>query len=68
MTDIAWIIEADGESRFRRLPDGSIETQQRETLICNGCSARVLTWPGEHARHWPMVRHERRCPVQGRSI
>ncbi|QDP45539.1 hypothetical protein SEA_FUZZBUSTER_55 [Microbacterium phage FuzzBuster] len=68
MSDIAWIIEAGGESRFRRRPDGSIETQKRETLLCNFCDGAVLTWPGEHARHWPMVRHSGGCPAAGRSI
>lgn len=67
MSTIVWIIEADGASRFRRLPDGSIETEYRETLQCNFCAAAVLTWPGEHARHWPLVRHERGCPTARRS-
>ena len=69
MTEQPWIIPADGMSQFRYSDDGrEMEIQHRETLRCNGCDRSVLTWPGEHDRHWPMVRHEIGCPYEQRSI
>lgn len=62
MIDQPWIIPADGMSRFRYSADGrEMEIQHREVLSCNGCAQRVLSWPGEHDRHWPQLRHERGC-------
>ncbi len=57
-----WIIPADGLSRFRYSADGrEMEIQHREKLRCNGCKREVLTWPGEHDRHAPMIPHEPGC-------
>ncbi len=67
MTDAPWIIAADGRERWRHLGDGSVETQRREVLECRGCRASVLTWPGEHERHWPLVEHAAGCRYGRRS-
>lgn len=57
-----WIIPADGLSRFRYSADGrEMEIQHREKLRCNGCGEQVLTWPGEHDRHAPMIPHAPGC-------
>ena len=69
MSEKPWIIPADGMSRFRYSDDGrEMEIQQREMLRCNGCQESVLTWPGEHDRHAPMIPHKPGCRYAQRSI
>jgi hypothetical protein len=69
MSEKPWIIPADGMSRLRNSDDGrEMEIQHREMLRCNGCQESVLTWPGEHDRHAPMIPHKPGCRYAQRSI
>jgi len=64
-----WIIPADGMSRFRYTADRrEMDVQHREIVQCNGCRQRVLSWPGEHERHFPMIEHEPGCRCAQRAV
>lgn len=69
MTWGPWIIPADGMSRFRYSPDRrEMDIQQRERVVCNECQQGVLSCPGEHERHFPMIQHESGCRYAQRSV
>lgn len=69
MSERPWIIPPDGQTRFRYSADGrEMELQSREHLYCNECREGVLTWPGEHDRHAPLIPHKPNCSRARRAI